>query len=822
MMFPMIFDVLDGVKVFGFSFKNPIAFAAIPILFVLLLYLMSTERFGPDIGASRKKKLAMFVTRFVVVALLITAVAQPFMVTAAPIEGQEHVKVLVDTSDSMEVMPEIVGKITSGIENQGISVEKVEIGSDRSSRIGDEVVSNLDKGGNVLLISDGRVTGGKSIDVASQIAKSLDARIYGINYSASKVESFVKIDGPSDVMKGAKSSYVATIGGVHVSRTDTNLKVTVDGNTVLDRNVDGTGRHRFNYTFQEKGSHKIQASLTGGGPFPQNNGYFKSVRVVEPPKILYMGQNGGSLKKLLTGLYDVTTKSKLPDDLSDYYAVVGKDIPADKLGQAGRLESYVLKGNGLVLFGGPNSFDKGGYSSIEPMLPVQIGKSNEVSNIVIAIDASGSTDKTMALQERVALDVLEQLGDGNKVGVVAFRASESLQGRAYSVAPFKKEQPPMLWNLGRNRDKIRDRIRRIQNFGATPIGKGLEGANELLGGSGNVILITDGGQTKDRDRPVKIARKLGVQGVNIITIATSKNRDTISNRNMKTLQRISDASGGQLLFMGQTDRLAAQFGGSDKSLSTTHLTIMNDGHPITKGLNLTANPTKTNKVNMKPGGNFLVATSNGKPAVASGFVGPGRVVTFTAFYPGGSLGDLLSSPNSLLIAKAINWAIGNPERKAENVFLVPDTKVGETTKVTFKGESPPAIDGMNFRKVDTKTYQTTIRPTKRGFNEIPGTNVIYGVNYPKELSGFGLKPSYPNAITVSGGKMFKPGQSKKIAEAVRSRKTAKEEQVVNYSWAPLVAALLIYLLEVLIRRIYEIYGYRLPSGSPSFGLSRGD
>jgi hypothetical protein len=64
---------------------------------------------------------------------------------------------------------------------------------------------------------------------------------------------------------------------------------------------------------------------------------------------------------------------------------------------------------------------------------------------------------------------------------------------------------------------------------------------------------------------------------------------------------------------------------------------------------------------------------------------------------------------------------------------------------------------------------------------------------------------------MSGGEMFQPGEAAAIAENARSHAAEPREQRVHLSWMALAAALALYFLEVVSRRIREVYGLRVTS-----------
>jgi len=163
--------------------------------------------------------------------------------------------------------------------------------------------------------------------------------------------------------------------------------------------------------------------------FRENNQFFKVVRVYPKPDVLLVTLNEDSkYERLLQNIYTLAIRKSIPADLSQFGAIILDDIPGALLSpDIDKLSSYVSDGNGLLVSGGPNSYDRGGYkdSLLETLLPVVVGvagkeESEQDINVVLVIDISGSSTFSFAgdkgsskisIQKAQALDILGQLGD---------------------------------------------------------------------------------------------------------------------------------------------------------------------------------------------------------------------------------------------------------------------------------------------------------------------------------------------------------------------------------------------------------------------------
>ncbi|EMA07136.1 VWA domain-containing protein [Haloferax denitrificans] len=771
--------------------QRPLFLVALPVAALLAWALIFRGADGTAGGRSRR---LLFASRFLVVLLLVVAAAGPYTVTTRMTDGDPQVTLLVDDSDSAAVTEDVASQLAADIEDEGVPVTTSTVARGDSSPIGDAVAANLRPDGTVVLVSDGQVTSGRSLASATTLARDLNATVSAVGVEPTETEQYVTVSGPSKTSVGVENAFLAQVDGVvpdDVETATVELVVEIDGEEVARETVNTTDGVEFTRTFETTGTHRVTARIAGDDRFETNDVFRKTVRVVEPPRVLYVSRGDYPFRDYLSQLYDVETAETVPADLSSYHAVVLQDLRAEDVGNTDSLQRFVIDGGGLLTVGGRNSFENGGYdgSSLASMLPVTTGEgASQQTNLVFAIDVSGSAESGMRVQKSVALDALDQLGDENRVGIVGFNY------RAYDVAPLRP--------LGPNRESTADLIRRLQSGGATDIAVGLDGAAQQLGDRrGTIILISDG---HDRFQDAAtLADQLGRDGVRVIAIGTGP------SPNEQTLRAIARASGGNYLRADETDRLRILFGGSNRQYAGDGLTVVDQNDFVTAGVELTANPGSVNDVSVRSGANFLVAADDGTPAVASWRYGLGRVATVTAYAGDGTLDGLLQRPDSLLLTKTTNYVIGDPERKASGVAEVSDTRVDQPTTVVYRGgERPRGVEELSFSAVSPGVYEATVVPTETGYRDVLDT--AFAVNYPVEYAGFGRSAALEAAVSDSGGTIYGPNDAAEIAASARDN--AAGVQPVRDDWAVafVAAAFLLYLTEVLARRL-QVYRGRTQS-----------
>ena len=748
---------------------------------------------GASGTASPRSRKWLFAVRLVVVALVVLSAAGPYTVQPRQTTGDPSVTLLVDRSDSTAVTPDVADRLSDAIEAEGVAVRRVPVGANDSSPVGDAVAANLEENGGIVLLSDGRVTEGQSLGAATDLARSVNASVSVVSPEPRTAERYVTVAGPEKASLGVDNRFTARVDGVggNVSAT---LTVEVDGEQVAERTVeDAPATVEFNHTFETNGTHTVTAEIDTVDRFSENDVFRKTVRVVERPEILYVSDGEYPFREYLGGLYDVDTAEEVPEDLSPYYAVVVQDTPAESVGNVDRLQEFVIGGGGLFVVGGPNAFERGGYqgSSFASMLPVSIGEGQRsATNIVLVVDVSGSAEEGMRVQKAAALSVLDQLGDENEVGLVGFNF------QAYRVSEVEP--------LSENRGELRDKIQRLRAGGATDIAAGVRGGGELLGDRrGTVIVVSDGGDNPDE--AAAAAAQLSERGIRVITVGAGE------RLNERTLRTIAGAGGGSYFRATETTRLGILFGGAGAA-GGSGLVVLDRRAFVTSGVTLTSSPESFNDVSVRRGADYLVAGSNGQPALATWRYGLGRVATLTAHGDDGTLNGLLREPDSLLLTRSTNYVVGDPERKATGITGIPDTRVGEPTTVTYRGTDRPDVDGPAFRRVGEETFRASVTPTEPGYVEV--LDAAYAANYPREYAAFGPAPELDRLVDETGGREFTAAQGTRIARFAAQEASGIRPVETDWTWLPLVLGLVLFTLEVSYRRLQVRRRNSTPDGGP--------
>ncbi|MFH1649946.1 MAG: VWA domain-containing protein [Candidatus Woesearchaeota archaeon] len=789
---------------------------AIPLI-ALLIFLLTRNfvktSMDRDVRNNRKNlRILLGITRTLIILSLVLALAQPIGQVVKSTQGNPRIVLLVDNSTSMEVLDTtFVASLKEALDSRVPTTTHL-AGQGLESDIGNAVLGNLEQNAIVLIVSDGNPTHGPSLGDVALYATSLNATLSGISLSTSHQDSAISIVGPTTTLAEVENPFL-----VELSKTtpDKQIHVTVqvDGVTVLDQ-VTAEQRIEFRKAFRE-GEHRITATIEDEDYFSENNVFRKTVTAVPKPPVLLVTQKDDPIKTVLSELYDVTQVSTLPGLLGKYYAVVINDMSAENFRDITGLTAYLndvnTGGNGLVVVGGPNSYDRGNYkdSLLETLLPVRVGTGTRKkgdANIALVIDISGASGQvyekingklvpttgvtSLDITKSLAVSVLDQLDLGNKAGAVAFASD------AYLV----QDIAPLYENKYALKDKL-SRLKSPETGAQSHFNAGIEGAYQMLSstaGDKNIIIFTDGRAYEGvQQQTLDAVREAARQGIKTYAVGVGV-RQNVDN---DFLTRLAAAGNGIYFPADQTNKITILFGQPNeiKTGDTFGLFVLNPQHFITQGLELSATLTGYNQVIPRSDGQLLVTTTGGDPALTVGRYGLGRVASITV-YNGNNLGDVLSKRNSLFLTRTMNWAIGDPQRKEETFVHVEDTSKGESTAVRVRSNTPLNTT-LNFQLTGEDVYTTRIMPTEEGFSTILGAD--YAVNAPLEYKKVGLNKEYVSTIGLTGGQMFSPTDVDGIVEFAKTVAHRTQIEKTSLAWYLLALAMAIYLLEIIIRRLGE-------------------
>ncbi len=341
-----------------------------------------------------------------------------------------------------------------------------------------------------------------------------------------------------------------------------------------------------------------------------------------------------------------------------------------------------------------------------------------------------------------------------------------------------------------------NKLKSLQFTGGTLIESGIIGAVNLLQqsqGGKHIIMISDG-LTQNPTTAENAAKIASNEGIRIYTVGVGPQTNAV------LMKRIADITNAIYFPADDTNRIKILFGKPDKPQNLEYqLAILDSNHFITQDIKPKAVVYGFNEVVPKATGKMLATTHTGEPLLTIWRMGLGRVAALTTDDGTVWAAQLLQQSNSQMLTRTLNWAIGDPDRKATGLITIKDGRVGEPIEITVKSETPPSADGIAFSKTDVDLYTATILPETVGYQTVLGTT--FGVNYPVEYDDPGLNPELERIVASTGGKIWKADDIEGIASAVRAHATRTITARDDIRWPFVIGAIAIFLLEVFVRRI---------------------
>ncbi len=784
-----------------FYFASPQLLWAIPIILLL----------GAVIIRTRSKNRIFAASRLLAFCLIIAAAANPYFVEVHTVQSQKpSITILDDQTGSMGIFdPDVSERVKSFVD------APLRTFSGDATPLGDRIVQYALPGSTLLLVSDGYSNSGRSLADALALARASNTTTFALTLTPQKDDAGVEISGTNTAVLAGDYPFRVLVQSSRGYQGP--ISVFADDKLIYsDTIVANTSTSiKISHSFLETGNHILRATIAPDGQ-PINDNYQKAIFVVPKPQVLLLSSSNSPLATNLDDLYKLTLVSKLPDQLTDYKAIVLDDIRYNSL--LSPLQNYVREGGGLVVVGGEDAYDLGDYrnTSLEDILPVRSTPSifEGGKTLVFVLDISFSLlstrtgDGTPLLDYEKALTV-ELLKSPHfqdyKVGLIVFGT------KAYDV------QDPV--PLSRAESVLRERIMGLSPTGTenSHLDIGLQLAWDMLnasGGQGELVVLSDGNlynypevvaHSADLLKQMNVTTRL-IQ-VQAIPGETGSLYDTEGR--MISFHGLADQTGSDYSAFVYPDSLTTtmqepsrDIPPPESSLSGYAANVVNKNHYITTDLNLNATVTGFNDVTPRFGAQRLVALPDGKPVLTVWRYGLGRVAALTVDDGSAWAGELYASPNSQVISSTVNWAVGDP-RPQEDRIEADDGWQGTPLSVTISSTARPSVPDADVEKVGDNRYVATFVPNSSGIYYIGSYGLA--VNYPLEYRDIGFNPELSRLIMTNGGKVFSEDEARRslVVEAGRVSQRTVQERLSRRDIL-LILAMLIFLAEILYRKMNEM------------------
>jgi uncharacterized membrane protein len=775
---------------------------------------------------------SLIMSRVSVISLLIIALAGPYNpLIVTETDDTPSITVLSDETESMEFFEEgTAQEIFERLQGQTpVSMERMK---GLRSDIGDEILSSSERSYHVVVVSDGNNNFGCDLEETIDFISDTGTSIYAITQTPLVNDLSVEITGGRTAVVGNEN-----LVGIEVRQALSDaryrLTVEVDGQSVLRIDETQTAVKKtisFSHTFTSLGPHVITARISSSDDMRTDNNLFnKTVYVVPKPEVLLITSDTESpMYNILNNQYALYTASAVDvSNLSKYKAVVLDNSNNDHISSdvVDKLREYTANGRGLVVVGGDNSFDYGDYlsSELETVLPVESYPSTYAGsvNIVIMMDISGSIRAHQALDDEKAMviSLLQDMGRDTNVGIAAFGS------KAVQVSDG------LLSMSGHaNREALIEKVTNLKTgHGGTSMDEGIAKATEMLdntSGQKNIIIFSDGAIDNCFDECMIEISSIDTTQIEMVfaLIKTNVIKEQLVKTNYNKGEYFMDIlareAGGEFYELDPDQRLDLTFGKESPDLSPDESNVyavvrLDEEHFITRYLNISGSISGYNDVTQKVGASRLVTTSMGKPVVTSWQFGLGRVVSLSTDNGKFWSGELYSGENARLMPSIINWVVGDPQPDKGLVVYSSDMYLGSPGTITVLSDTLPGVSfggqEVSMSRTEDRSFEGVLNPVSQGVFGLVVTaggeriDDLIAVNYPMEYRDVGNNPEFLEAVKRNKGGVYYPEQATSLLfDDIMTNSVRTTVEHVDLRWIALLVALVVFLSEVIVRRVHGI------------------
>jgi Ca-activated chloride channel homolog len=713
---------------------------------------------------------------------------------------------------------------------------------------------SLPVGGNrrIVLVSDGAENLGAVQNQVAQAARDgvpIDVvRVDGAGNDDLRIDS---VTAPAAIWRGEQPTVLVTVSTVVAGAA--HLELIIDGAIVAAQDAALTaGLSTWSFTAPELGPgfHDVTVRVSGDASLDQfgdNNAAPLALIVRDAPAVLLIAATGSDPTRLSSALTargaDVTnvTPDRVPVQmsvLSTYDAFVLDNVPASALQVeqiAGLQEATRTLGKGMIVIGGTSSYGPGQYANtrLEEMLPVNVkvtdGRERQRVALLLIVDHSGSMAYD-PLQETSKIDMAKEamrlagdaLTEGDTIGILAFSDS---QDWVFPLSVIEGDT---------TRQEMSAAVGGIKATGGTEIYPalqvGLDAIRNIDADVRHVVLLTDGkSKSGTRDAYAKLVAEAGADRTSVSTIAIGNDAD------QELLEAIAQAGGGRYHFTNRAELIPqitleeARSAGAQSVIRGGFQPVQTLPSPIMTGLEPEALPPLDGYdfAEAKSSAQVILVSHRNDPVLAKWQYGLGRVVAWTAD-DGADLASQWSTWEKFdqFWAAMLRWTLPDPEnrpvqtevsRDGPDVVLSLNT-TGDTSgddyvdlsmlTARITGPGGAVTDDIGLTESGSGQYQIRIRDAESGAYKLEfldGDGAVQPDQYGFVLPGSPELLPDPNgeqllaSIAAStGGRLFSMDQTGDLFGAADSAGEALRTYRPIWWW-PVIAALLLFLLELTIR-----------------------
>ncbi len=636
-----------------------------------------------------------------------------------------------------------------------------------------------------------------------------------------------------------------------------------------------SGRHVLSLPAQqvsEERSHTYQLKLNVTDAILENNQGYGVVKVQDKPRALYLVENaetggqaqhaetGGQAQHAETGgwaktileengfVVAVMSPAEMPTELVELQrndVLILNNVSADALSteQLQRVENYVRDlGHGLVVIGGDRAFGAGGYTdtALERALPVEMTPRERKDSValVFVIDTSGSMANYVGTRQKIQLAIegirsgIHNLDEEDLAGILGFNVA------VHVISELTSDHGALLQNVARLKP----------TGGTTRMAAAIQRAHEILkladAKRKHIILLSDGKSDDKESQLLNLAKRIADAHIGITTIA-------IGDANKLLLDEFADAGGGRSVYVQNVQELPSVL--MDTVRETRSYIVQEEFQPIITAplaslLEGISSPplrgnTPASRGQIPPLYGYVataekalaqvfIRSHQDEPILAGWHYGLGKSVAWTSDVEPAWAKEWIPWANfGKFWGQVVNWTLPAGDANADfDLSVLPRNGVAEviidvqhssqatytlhvagpngaSERVEMQQITPTRYSGT-FQMHDSGTYIATAQRKEDASSQ---TGIV-SISYPAEYAEFSVNTTLLKKLAEDTAGIYKPTPAQ-IAASPRKRVGGQIEKRVSLAQALLVAAAIMFVLEMILRRFSIASGYLAELGA---------
>ena len=585
----------------------------------------------------------------------------------------------------------------------------------------------------------------------------------------------------------------------------------------------------------DEGNHRYELRLEPTDEIPENNRGYGVVKIQGKPHVLYLESDRTQAENLKTVLeengfdVEVRTPTEMPTELIELKrseVLILSNVSADILssGQLQNIENYVRDlGHGLVVIGGEHAYGPGGYTdtALERALPVEMTPREEKDTVAVlfVIDTSGSMANYVGGQRRkIDLAIagiragIENLEEDDAAGIIGFSAGEAVA---------------IISRLTSDHGALLHAVQGIKPpaGGTTLMQEAIAKAHEILEADDakrkHIILLSDGKSDDAAADLLELAEQIAEARISITAIA-------IGDTNRELLTQLTETSNGHFVDVQNLQELPTVL--TEAVRETQSYIVQEPFQPVitdpsasvVSGLGALPELGGYTATTEKEVAQIFIRSHKDEPILAGWNFGLGKSMAWTsdvsawakAWVPWGDFGKFWG--------QVANWTLPATEAGADFDLVLSLQQGVVAVRIDARNPSQASykvrVAGPGDTSSEIKMQQETSTRYRGAFQiQDSGSYIItaqreddgqirteaLSLPYPIEYAEFEVNTDLLKTLAAGTAGIYEPTPTQMATPA-----GIPIENQVSLAQALLVAAALLFVLEMILRR-YSITNRRI-------------